>query len=296
MNLMGTDATTVIITTYDNRVLLQKRENLPSIECPGALALISGYINPEETPLDAAIREVTEELSTKKSLPVKLGKMTYLGTIWRYDYNRYDYIHHAYLISDAEDVLIHEGLGVSFYNLNDDLELDSLAAHHRYYLQRYKNKIMRLDFDELTKNNYQDITLGDLFEVQQLPEGKDLLKLKNGGGFYEGENDTFSSLLDITEDIKFMGYLKFMPNKPRGNHYHFRKVEYMLLLSGEMNFELRLAKDGNTKTNIKCTAGQIVKTLPGVIHTLTAVSNNPVAAIELSPQQFDNNDVIKLGK
>ena len=50
------DSTTVIITTTDNRVLLQKRDENPDIEYPGYYSLVSGYLEEEETPLDGIIR------------------------------------------------------------------------------------------------------------------------------------------------------------------------------------------------------------------------------------------------
>ena len=37
------DSTTVIITTTDNRVLLQKRDENPDIEYSGYYSLVSGY-------------------------------------------------------------------------------------------------------------------------------------------------------------------------------------------------------------------------------------------------------------
>ena len=58
------DSTTVIITTTDNRVLLQKRDENPDIEYPGYYSLVSGYLEEEETPLDGIIRELKEEFQT----------------------------------------------------------------------------------------------------------------------------------------------------------------------------------------------------------------------------------------
>ena len=45
------DSTTAIITTTDNRVLLQKRDENPDIEYSGCYSLVSGYLEEEETPL-----------------------------------------------------------------------------------------------------------------------------------------------------------------------------------------------------------------------------------------------------
>ena len=64
------DSTTVIITTTDNRVLLQKRDENPDIEYSGYYSLVSGYLEEEETPLDGIIRELKEEFEHKKSQKV----------------------------------------------------------------------------------------------------------------------------------------------------------------------------------------------------------------------------------
>ena len=49
------DSTTAIITTTDNRVLLQKRDENPDIEYSGCYSLVSGYLEEEETPLDGTL-------------------------------------------------------------------------------------------------------------------------------------------------------------------------------------------------------------------------------------------------
>ena len=59
------DSTTVIITTTDNRVLLQKRDENPDIEYSGYYSLVSGYLEEEETPLDGIIRELRKNLNTR---------------------------------------------------------------------------------------------------------------------------------------------------------------------------------------------------------------------------------------
>ena len=59
------DSTTAIITTTDNRVLLQKRDENPDIEYSGCYSLVSGYLEEEETPLDGIIRELRKNLNTR---------------------------------------------------------------------------------------------------------------------------------------------------------------------------------------------------------------------------------------
>lgn len=107
------DSTTAIITTTDNRVLLQKRDENPDIEYSGCYSLVSGYLEEEETPLDGIIRELKEEFEHKKSSKVHFSSITYLGSEYRADYDRWEYIHHTYLMDDAADIRILEGESLS---------------------------------------------------------------------------------------------------------------------------------------------------------------------------------------
>ena len=73
------DSTTAIITTTDNRVLLQKRDENPDIEYSGCYSLVSGYLEEEETPLDGIIRELKEEFEHARNPNVHFSSITYLG-------------------------------------------------------------------------------------------------------------------------------------------------------------------------------------------------------------------------
>jgi len=53
----------VILHTMDERVLLQLRDDIPTISHPNHWGLFGGGVEPSESPLAAAIREIGEELS-----------------------------------------------------------------------------------------------------------------------------------------------------------------------------------------------------------------------------------------
>ncbi len=154
------DSTTVIITTTDNRVLLQKRDENPDIEYSGYYSLVSGYLEEEETPLDGIIRELKEEFEHKKSQKVHFSSITYLGSEYR------------------------------------------------------------------------------------------------------------------------------------GNHYHFRKVEYMLILQGRMHATFQKYDDSEAVIEEIWEKGDLVRTLPGCVHTLTALGESNVLTIEFSPQPYVARDVL----
>ena len=59
------DATAVAALIQDDggRFLLQLRDDLPHLPLPGHWALFAGSVEPDETPDDAILREIEEELS-----------------------------------------------------------------------------------------------------------------------------------------------------------------------------------------------------------------------------------------
>ena len=292
MNNNTIDASTVIITTLDGKYVLQQRDNSSAIEFPGFNALISGYIHEKETPLEAIIREIKEELTNHKTGGLRFSAPTYLGSVKRYDYPRYDYIHHAFLYEPEDEITLLEGKGVLFCSIEECLQMQNIAPHHKTYLQRYAEKIASISPPEILST--PAFKLSDLVHTYTLHNGKNLEKLENGLGFYDGVGDSLTELLHIEDDIVFAGYLQFHPNTPRGNHFHLRKVEYMAILDGELRSELRLYNNESIKMNVEWKRGQVMRLLPGAIHTLTAIGGKSVTALEFSPQQFTASDVYKL--
>ena len=151
------DSTTVIITTTDNRVLLQKRDENPDIEYPGYYSLVSGYLEEEETPLDGIIRELKEEFEHKKSQKVHFSSITYLGSEYRADYDRWEYIHHTYLMDDAADIRILEGESFVLLDMDECLRLENLAPHHKLFLLKYRAGLCKIDVREQSKKMFDEI-------------------------------------------------------------------------------------------------------------------------------------------
>jgi len=288
-----TDASTIIITTPDGKYLLQQRDDNPNIEFPGFNSLIAGYIKDKETPLEAAVREVHEEIINTRDGKLKISSPAYLGSIKRFDYDRNDYVHHALLFDSIEDIAITEGKGLILCTLEECRRMKNIAPHHKYYIERYASVINKEPLP-VTAVGHKQVQIEDLVKLYELNCGKDIEKLENGLGFYEGEGQSSTELIHFDDDIKFVGYLRFQPNAPRGNHYHLRKVEYMAILDGELKTELRLYNNESDKIEIIWKRGQIMRLLPGAIHTITATSINAATAIEFSPQRFKASDVYKL--
>jgi 8-oxo-dGTP diphosphatase len=63
MNTSPKRGVSAILVDDQNRVLLQLRDDKPDIYCPGQWCLFGGGVEPGETPLQAFVREVREELA-----------------------------------------------------------------------------------------------------------------------------------------------------------------------------------------------------------------------------------------
>ncbi len=56
------EGSNIIIRNSDDQVLLFLRDDKPEIPCPGMWALLGGYREPGETPMENVIREIKEEI------------------------------------------------------------------------------------------------------------------------------------------------------------------------------------------------------------------------------------------
>lgn len=286
------DSTTVIITTTDNRVLLQKRDENPDIEYSGCYSLVSGYLEEEETPLDGIIRELKEEFEHKKSQKVHFSSITYLGSEYRADYDRWEYIHHTYLMDDAADIRILEGESFVLLDMDECLRLENLAPHHKLFLLKYRAGLCKIDVREQSKKMFDEITVRDLIKVESVGDMKNYSLLEAGTGFVIGEDTTLSASIPAVEAAKYIGFLQFVPKVLRGNHYHFRKVEYMLILQGRMHATFQKYDDSEAVIEEIWEKGDLVRTLPGCVHTLTALGESNVLTVEFSPQPYVARDVL----
>jgi 8-oxo-dGTP pyrophosphatase MutT (NUDIX family) len=52
----------IAILYRENKLLMQLRDNIPTILYPGWWGLFGGHIEPGESPLEAVVREITEEI------------------------------------------------------------------------------------------------------------------------------------------------------------------------------------------------------------------------------------------
>lgn len=142
------------------------------------------------------------------------------------------------------------------------------------------------------KKMFDEITVRDLIKVESVGNVKNYSLLEAGTGFVIGEDTTLSASIPAVEAAKYIGFLQFVPKVLRGNHYHFRKVEYMLILQGRMQATFQKYDDSEAVIEEIWEKGDLVRTLPGCVHTLTALGESNVLTVEFSPQPYVARDVL----
>ena len=108
----------ILLIDKDEKILLQLRDDKPTIHDPGKWGTFGGGIEEGETPLQGAIRE------TKEELDYDLVDPDYAGN---YPYNGYDV--HFYTKKDPtlklENLTVHEGQRAGLFTIKEIKELDT---------------------------------------------------------------------------------------------------------------------------------------------------------------------------
>ena len=130
----------------------------------------------------------------------------------------------------------------------------------------------------------------DHLEIWNLGEVKDYGALENGDGFVMSVDGSPTGVIHTRDDAKVIALLKFKHNTARGEHYHLRKVEYMIVLQGRLQCEFYLPNHRKEGETIILEPGQQIRILPGCAHVYTALGGD-VLALEYSPQRYIGSDV-----
>lgn len=82
-----------ILQRSDGKVLLLKRA-LTHTSNPGKWCFVTGYVEDDETPQEAAVRELEEELGLK-AIPVRAGHIVVVHTDWGGTLHVYPFLFHV---------------------------------------------------------------------------------------------------------------------------------------------------------------------------------------------------------
>ena len=72
----------VFLLTPDGRIILQLRDDIPGIDNPGKITSFGGAAEPGETPVECALRELSEETGVK----VEPDALRYLDAVSKLDF------------------------------------------------------------------------------------------------------------------------------------------------------------------------------------------------------------------
>lgn len=132
--------------------------------------------------------------------------------------------------------------------------------------------------------------INDYIQIVKLESQKDYSQLENSKGFVVETSHGVTAAIQTQAKASFISLLKFLPEVPRGNHFHLHKIEYMTVLKGRLHCKFQLEADRDEVMEAVLTSGDCVRILPRCIHTFTALGE-PVLALEYSPQRFTESDV-----
>ncbi|MBP3688210.1 MAG: cupin domain-containing protein [Alphaproteobacteria bacterium] len=122
-----------------------------------------------------------------------------------------------------------------------------------------------------------------------LSDYPDKVALQNGRGFFNKDIPYPNGVLNFPERINFLGMNIYQKNIPRGNHWHYHKVEYTYVLQGKIRVDFYLINHPEEKFSITLTAGDMALFLPGSFHSVCALTETAYA-VEASPQLYEAED------
>lgn len=87
-----------------------------------------------------------------------------------------------------------------------------------------------------------------------------------------------------------ISYITIYPKETRGNHYHERKTERFLVISGSAEFQIKDRQTGNiVKVSVTGLQPMVVTIVPNHTHNVTASDEGCVCLIWCD-EQYDDED------
>ena len=121
----GADA---ILLDRRGAVLMVLRDDKPTIPCPNTWALLGGYVEPGETPAQAVVRELREELGIALPPPRLFREYRWPECT--------EFIFWQWLVLDPERVMLTEGQRLAYFH-RDALAGLPFASHYGQVLDDF---------------------------------------------------------------------------------------------------------------------------------------------------------------
>jgi hypothetical protein len=98
-----------------------------------------------------------------------------------------------------------------------------------------------------------------------------------------------TTFLNTGCSMAFMALIEFRPETgPRGRHRHFKKQEYLYVITGSLKGRYWLVHEDQAEEYIH-PVGTLIRVEPGLFHVFECI-DSPALALEFSPQPFDSTD------
>lgn len=135
--------------------------------------------------------------------------------------------------------------------------------------------------------------ISELVTVIKLKKEDDIKSAFESGKIFKYEKSrNINYVFHNGEPMRYLTYLEFAPGKERGNHYHNKKEEYMIVLKGKLKAKYYLVDNPLESLELVLEEGDIVNVKSRVAHVY--LSDDGANAIEFSPQILDYDDQIKV--
>ncbi len=143
------------IVIYKGKILLMLRDNNPAIAYPNTWNTPGGGIEEGESPEEALVRELQEEIGLTPSSVINLGTTTYIdGSL----------VHRFYIpVTDDELALIHlvgEGQKIGWFTLEELFKLN-VSPHSFVYYTTHKR-----DIEEIISGKYDFTPRHDVLDIE----------------------------------------------------------------------------------------------------------------------------------
>ncbi len=103
------------------------------------------------------------------------------------------------------------------------------------------------------------------------------------------EKGELAQIYNSAGPIRMIAYTELVAGKPRGNHYHRHKHEWMYVIRGSCRLVVAEPDSQATEEAVVAT-GDLVSIATGVAHVIVPLEDGH--AIEFSPSGFDPADTI----
>lgn len=119
-----TQGANCIVMNEDREILLIERDDIEWIKYPGYWCCPGGHIDPDESPLEAMVREVKEEVD------LDVRNVAFLGHAYDPVYSGWNHYYFAKTDARSSDVVLQdgEGQGARFFSFEETKSL--LLVHH----------------------------------------------------------------------------------------------------------------------------------------------------------------------